>query len=147
MPTRACGPLTTWKAISTSCSSGWAVRAWVITGCVKAVLGQRQAHLLQSLIEFGGGKTGAGRQLAGALQLRIDGGALGAVHADRTDEGARRPAKDEGHAVLLANSLHLNGFKEAGRKELAQAPFQLFPAQGRSLGLGQMAGQRDKAIG
>ena len=113
---------------------------------VKSVLSQRQAHLLQSLIEFGGGKPSAGRQLTGAFQLRIDGGALGALYADRADEGARRSAKDKGHAVLLADSFHGNGFKQAGRIEPSQALFQRFPVQRRSFGLVQMAGQRGKPI-
>ena len=63
------------------------------------------------MIEFGRGKAGAGRQLAGALQLRIDRDPLGPVHADRADEGARRSAKDQGHAVLIALTVHRKGFK------------------------------------
>jgi hypothetical protein len=55
--------------------------------------------------------------------------------------------KDEGYAVLLTDSLHGNGFIEAGQIKPAQAPFELFPAQWRALGLVQMAGQRDETIG
>ena len=114
---------------------------------MEAVPGQGAAHLFQSMGEFGRGKAGAGRELAGALQLSIDGGALGPFHADGADKGARRAAEDEGHAVLLALALHLDGFIEAGGKELAQAFFQIFAVERRSLGLGKMAGQRGQAAG
>ena len=108
---------------------------------VEAVVRQRGAHLLQSLAQFCRSKAGPGGQMAGALQLRIYGCALGALHGDDADEGARRPAKNQVHAIGLTRTLHLDAVKKAGRKQLPQALFQVVSAQSRALGLGQMAGQ------
>ena len=97
---------------------------------VESVLGQRAAHLLKRLAEFGLGKAGTGRELAGALKLRIHRGALGPVHADRPDKRARRSAEDQGHAILLARSLDLDVLIEASGKELAQALLQVLGLSG-----------------
>ncbi len=113
---------------------------------MEAILGQQRPHLFEGAAQIFLGETGAGRQLAGALKLCIDRSSLGAVHVDGADEGARRSAKNESHAVLLALALDGNGFKNAGRKKLAQALFQVFPAQRRSLGLRQMPGQRGETV-
>ena len=114
---------------------------------VEAILCQRPAHLLQRLGQLGRGKTRAGRELAGALQLRIHGGALGAVHADGPDKCTWRPAKNQVNALLPALPIYLDILVKTGGKELAQTALQLFPVQRPSLGLGQVAGQRGQPAG
>ncbi len=64
---------------------------------VESVFGHGLPHLLERVVEFGLRKTGAGRELAGALQLRIQGGAFGTVDADSSDKDARRTLEDEVH--------------------------------------------------
>ena len=114
---------------------------------MESVYGQGLTHLVERLCETGLDKTVARRQLAGALQLRIDIGALGSIHADRADEGAGCAVEDQGHAALERRCCHVDGFKKAGGKELPQAPFQVVALEGRSHQLGQTAGQRDQAVG
>jgi hypothetical protein len=113
----------------------------------KAVVFKRLAHICKRLVQFGGGKAGTGIQLAGAVQLRVDRGAFCSVHADIADEAARRSAEDEFDAVLKRLTLYLDGFKEAGGKQLAQAFLQILNFERRAFGLGKVSGKRVKPRG
>ncbi len=95
---------------------------------VKAVQGQRAAHLFNRGAELGLRKARAGIELAGTLKLRIHVCAFGSIHVDSPDECPRGSAEDQDHSALDPRSLHFNGFKEAGGIELAQASLQFFSA-------------------
>jgi len=89
----------------------------------------------------------AGSELGGAAQLRIHGGALSSIHAYGSDERAGGAMKDQGHAVWLSDTFHLNRLKETCGKKLAEAFPDVFRIERRALGLGEVAGKRVKMAG
>ena len=76
---------------------------------VESVYSQSNPHQFNRPTQPDRGKTGARSKLAGALKLRIEGGALGSFHADHSDKRARLAAKDQGHTAGFERSLHLDG--------------------------------------
>jgi hypothetical protein len=69
-------------------------------GLAEAVVGKCAAHLREGAGKLVVGVARAWAELAGALELGVDGGAFCAVDGDGADEGARRAAKGEGDAVV-----------------------------------------------
>ena len=67
--------------------------SWVMRRLVESIVGQRLAHLLSAWSSLAWVNRVPGVELAGALQLRIDGCALGAIHADPSDKGAGSSAE------------------------------------------------------
>ena len=98
------------------------------------------------MIELGLRKSRARRQLAGPLQLCIERGRLGAEDAHFSNEDARRSTKDKQQAIRSALGLYRDGFKESGRKELAQASSDCLPVERLALGLGQTSRQGCQTI-
>ncbi|HTB97312.1 MAG TPA: hypothetical protein VK716_09915 [Terracidiphilus sp.] len=88
---------------------------------VEAVVGENLAHAFFGCIELGLGEASAGLQPAGALELGIDGCALGAVDANGPNEGPGRSLEDESDAIGLTFRVDLNVVEESGGINLSQA--------------------------
>jgi hypothetical protein len=115
-------------------------------GFMEAIVRQRGAHIGECLGELGLREAGSGVELADAVELGIQRGALGAIHADGSNEGAGSSAENEGNAILKRKAFNLDGFIKAGGKHLAETLAHGLEAEWRALGLGQVAGKRLKRV-
>jgi hypothetical protein len=114
---------------------------------MESVVGQGAAHLIQRSGKLGRREAGAGGELAGTVKLSIDGGAGGAVHADGSDKCARRSPENQRDSTVHARACHVDGFVEAGCKELAHAFSRVFRIERSAFGLRQVAGEGIKPGG
>ncbi len=71
-------------------------------------------HRRFGAIHAGDDESGAGRQAADPGQEGVGVGAFGSVHADHSDKGSRRSAKNEHHASFLQSSLGDDSVVKAG---------------------------------
>ena len=116
-------------------------------GLVEAVLSHGLLHLLERGSEPCLRVAGSGDELAGALELGVEGRSLGSVDADDSEEDAGSAAKDEVDAVGGEGSFSIDGLVEAGGVELAEASPEAVCAEGLALGLRQLSGEWIEAIG
>ena len=104
----------------------------------ESVVGKCAVHLGNGAGKLVGGVARAWIELAGALELCIDGGAFGSVDGDGADKGARLAAEGESDAIVESGCIGLDGVEESGGKKLAQAAANVVFAEGRALRLGKM---------